>query len=110
MGFEPNKITREHIFKAIKRIKDQKIELIASTKYDVIIDGNTYPPKDLLRFAHEEMNGENSWENSGGEPTNKYLVNLGFEVKPKNDPILDLIQKYKSYISNTKMRDEVYKW
>jgi 5-methylcytosine-specific restriction protein B len=38
--------------------------LIGSTKYDVIIDGNSYPPKDLLRFAHEEMYGENIWGNS----------------------------------------------
>lgn len=110
MGFEPNKITREHILNAVKRIKNQKIELISSTKYDVIIDGNTYPPKDLLRFAHEEMNGENIWENSEGEPTNKYLEYLGFVVKPKKDPIFELVQKYKSYIANSKMQDEVYKW
>jgi hypothetical protein len=25
-----------------------------------MIDGNTYPPKDLLRFVLEELNGEKS--------------------------------------------------
>ena len=110
MGFEPNRIAREHIINAANRIKNQKIELNASTKFDVIVDGNSYPPKDLLRFAHEEMNGENLWEITGGEPTNKYLEKFGFQIKRKKDPILDLIQNYKSYISNTKMQDELYKW
>jgi frataxin-like iron-binding protein CyaY len=110
MAFEPNKITREHVLKAVKRINEEKLQLIPSTKFDVIVDENPYPPKDILRFAHEEMNGENIWEITGGEPTNNYLKKLGFEVKPKKDPILELVQKYKSYISKTKMQDEVYKW
>jgi hypothetical protein len=41
-------------------------------------------------------------------PTQKYSVNQ--QVKPKKDPILELVQKYKSYISKTQMQDEVYKW
>lgn len=110
MAFEANKIKREHVLKAVKRINEEKLQLIPSTKFDVIVDGNTYPPKDLLRFAHEEMNGENIWEITGGEHTNKFLENLGFEIKAKSDPILELIQNYKTYISKTKMQDEVYKW
>ncbi len=31
-------------------------------------------------------------------------------MNPNNPQILTLIQNYKSYISNTKMQDEVYKW
>ena len=62
MAFEPNKISREHVLKAVKRINEEKLQLIPSIKFDVIVDSNAYPPKDLLRFAHEEMNGENIWE------------------------------------------------
>jgi predicted Mrr-cat superfamily restriction endonuclease len=40
--------------------------------------------------------------------TQKYSVNQ--QVKPKIDPILELLQNYKTYISKTKMQDEVYKW
>jgi predicted Mrr-cat superfamily restriction endonuclease len=40
--------------------------------------------------------------------TQKYSVNQ--QVKPKKDPILELLQNYKTYISKTKMQDEVYKW
>ena len=60
MAFEANKITREHVLKAVKRINKEKLQLITSKKFDAMIDGIAYPPKDLLRFAHEEMNGENS--------------------------------------------------
>jgi 5-methylcytosine-specific restriction protein B len=41
-------------------------------------------------------------------PTQKYTDNQ--QVKPKKDTILELVQKYKSHISKTKMQDEVYKW
>lgn len=60
MTFEANKITREHVLKAVKRINEEKLQLIPSKKFDAMIDGIAYPPKDLLRFAHEEMNGEKS--------------------------------------------------
>ena len=40
--------------------------------------------------------------------TQKYSVNQ--QVKPIKDPILELLQNYKTYISKTKMQDEVYKW
>ncbi|MFT5779781.1 MAG: hypothetical protein ACI837_002740 [Crocinitomicaceae bacterium] len=84
--------------------------MIASTKFDVLIDGRSYPPKDLLRYGHEELNGENIWEITGGEPTNKFLKNMGFEITSKSDPLQDLISDYKKHIAKSKMLDEVYKW
>ena len=39
------------------------------------------------------------------------LENLRFHPEEtKNDPMIALISKYKSYIAKTKMQDEVYKW
>ncbi len=57
----------------------------------------------MIEESNTEINGR-------VEETNLDLVNLSSQKKIDNDPILDLIQKYKSYISNTKMQDEVYKW
>lgn len=83
MTFEPEKITKQHVLEGIKKIETEKIELEPSTKYDVLINGKSYPPKEVMRFAHEMMNGEHIWERTGGEPTNKYLTALGFEVTDK---------------------------
>ena len=73
MAFNPDKITKQHILDGIEKIERDNIELEPSTKYDVIINNKSYPPKEVMRFAHEMMNGEHIWERSGGEPTNKYL-------------------------------------
>lgn len=84
MAFEPDKITKQHILDAVKKINNETISLEPSTKFDVIVNGKAYPPKEVMRYAHELMNGEHIWERSGGEPTNKYFTELGFEIKSKS--------------------------
>jgi hypothetical protein len=84
MAFEPDKITKQHILDAVKKIDSETISLEPSTKFDVIVNGKAYPPKEVMRYAHELMNGEHIWERSGGEPTNKYFTELGFEIKSKS--------------------------
>ena len=84
MAFEPGKISKEHVLKAVQKIEEKGIELNPSTKYDVIIDGKAFPPKEIMRYSHEQMNGEHIWNKSGGEPTNKFLSNLGFEINSKS--------------------------
>lgn len=83
MAFEPEKITKNNILDAVKKIEIEGIELKPSTKFDVIINDKPYPPKEIMRYAHELMNGEYIWYKSGGEPTNKYLTKWGFEIKMK---------------------------
>ena len=83
MAFEPYKITKQHILDAVKKIDSETISLEPSTRFDVIVKGKAYPPKEVMRYAHELMNGEHIWERSGGEPTNKYFTELGFEIKSK---------------------------
>ncbi len=39
---------------------------------DVVINGKTYLLKEVMRYAHQQMNGEKIWDITGGEPTNKY--------------------------------------
>ena len=88
MPFAPDKITKQQILDAVKKIESENIALEPSTKFDVIINDKAYPPKEVMRYAHELMNGEHIWERSGGEPTNKYFIFLGFEIKSKSDSAL----------------------
>ena len=78
MPFLPNQITKDHIIKAANRIEKESIELLPSTQWDVEINENLYPPKEIMRYAHEEMNGERIWNYSGGEQTNEILKNTWF--------------------------------
>lgn len=89
MPFEPENITKQHIIDAVNKIEKEKVFLEPSTKFDVVINGKSYPPKEIMRYAHELMNGEHIWHRSGGEPTNKYLSSLGFEIRSKSDSILN---------------------
>ncbi|MDQ3022030.1 MAG: EVE domain-containing protein [Bacteroidota bacterium] len=87
MAFSPDNITKKHVLDAVKNIESENIQLEPSTGFDVVIDGKPYPPKEVMRYAHELMNGEHIWERIGGEPTNKYLIALGFEIKSKSDSL-----------------------
>lgn len=84
MDIQADKITKQHVLDAVKRVEQDDIPLRPSTGYDVIINGKAYPPKDIMRLAHELATGIYGWKAGGGEATNKYLIKLGFEVKPKS--------------------------
>ncbi len=111
MAFEPKKITKEHIISAITKIETEGVELIDSTRWLVEINGKQYPPKEVLRYAHEQMNGEKIWERTGGSQTNNYLENMGFKIIDKSDnSIKSLIDRYKVIVANDKLQYERYKW
>jgi 5-methylcytosine-specific restriction endonuclease McrBC GTP-binding regulatory subunit McrB len=114
MSFEPNKVTNEHILQAVERIDKEQPILKRSTKYLVIINGKEYPPKEVMRYAHEAMNGEHIWKYSGGEATHKFLKQFGYQIQTKNDngqdPLLSVIKRYKEHIQDTELSDELYKW
>ncbi len=113
MPFRPNEITKQHVLHAVAKIESENIPLIPSTRYDVFIDGKPYPPKEIMRYAHEQLDGEKRWEYSGGPPTFRFLERMGFEVKKKAqgvDPVLDVIERYKNHIKETQLVDELYKW
>ncbi len=110
MAFKPSEITKEHVLSAVQKIESENIELIPSTRWDVTINGKTYPPKEVMRYAHEAMNGEKIWERSGGEPTNKYLEKLGFKITEKGEKIKKIIEGYIKHIQKNGFDDELYKW
>lgn len=97
MAFQPEKITREHVLSALKAIDQGDLEIKPSTKFDLVFKGKTYPPKEVMRLAHKYAAGTYEWLLSGGEPTNKYLVALGFEIKTKEYMGTDLIDVKKEF-------------
>lgn len=109
--FKPENITKEHVLAAVAKIEKNAPKLNTSTKYDVIINGKRYPPKEIMRYAHEKMNGMHIWDLGGGEATHKYLRAMGFQIASKNnDPIIDLINTYKLKIRTKGNDEEKYKW
>jgi hypothetical protein len=86
---EFNNITRKHVLDAIDKIESESINLEPSTKFDVIINGKAYPPKEVMRYANMLANGTKEWPFSGGEQTNKFLENLNFEVVSNSDEFRD---------------------
>ncbi|UEG55037.1 AAA family ATPase [Mucilaginibacter daejeonensis] len=113
MPFQPQSITREHILQAIAALKDNPKGIHASTGYDLHFEGRTYPPKAVLRKAHDLAVGGEIWERSGGPQTNDFLAQFGFEVRPKNDqpdPFPALIRDYKALVQEQGLHDEQYKW
>ncbi len=107
MPFEPQKITQEHIRKAAKILDSGKYEISESTKFDVIIDGKLYPPKQIMKYAHDLATGDFRWPLGGGEPTNKYLKALGFQTVMKNEVDNNVIimekrlKEFRNWLSNT---------
>lgn len=57
-----------------------------STKYRLEYKGRTYPPKYLISIANKYVNGHElkPCEFSGGNESNEFLMNLGFEIKKYN--------------------------
>lgn len=114
MSFEPKRIERKHVLKALSEIDKGGYEPRPSTKWDLVYLNKSYPPKDVGRASHENAIGDYEWDPSGGEPTNKYFKRLGFLIINKKLPIEDtiksLISLYKDLISKDNRYDEMYKW
>lgn len=85
-----NNITKEHIYSAIEEIKlnPSTRKGRASTTYDLIYEGNDYPPKLVISIANRYATGEELDPNTfaGGQDTLafKVLRENGFEIRKKN--------------------------
>jgi 5-methylcytosine-specific restriction endonuclease McrBC GTP-binding regulatory subunit McrB/predicted acetyltransferase len=112
MAFKPNEITAEHVREAVAKIEREHLILNLSTRWLVEIEGKQYPPKEIMRLAHEQMNGERIWEYGGGDATNKYLQKFNYTILEKeihNESEMnfkELIEKVKSSIEqDPQMKD-----
>jgi len=108
-------ITKTHILEAIKEIDRDGIRKgRSSSTYELIHNGNSYPPKLVISIANRFATGEELDPKTfkGGEDTPAFnlLEDQGIKVKLKSEPILQLITNYKKHISQSKLEDEKYKW
>jgi hypothetical protein len=85
MSFKPSEITKDHVRKGLEEIKKSDIPLHNGTRWQVVIDGKPYPPKEVMRFARKEYDKSNDWPYGGGPSTNKFLEKMGFEIKEISD-------------------------
>ena len=111
----PDNIKKEHILQAINEIDEKGIRKGRhSSTYDLDYKGKLYPPKLVIsianKFANDKELDSNSFYGGKGTPAFELLKKEGFEIVQKNDPIISVIANYKKYISETQLKDEVYKW
>lgn len=80
-------ITKENIEKAIKKIIKENIKLIPSTKFDLVFEGRRFPPKEVARAAAkiQGIKEEEDYRLAGGENTNRYLREKGFNIQLKSN-------------------------
>jgi hypothetical protein len=87
----PSEIRASDVRKAISRIRRDGIPPTRrSTRYDVLLDGEPFPPKYVLSVACELATGRQleSGGFSGGAETNGYLRQLGFRIVDKRGRVV----------------------
>jgi hypothetical protein len=89
----PEEINRQHILEAIQMIDTQGVpDEYQSKKYDLLFEGNRYPPKYVISLSNLFANGmiHPVSEFSGGSETNNFLALNNFIIVGKNSDILPL--------------------
>ena len=80
----PLNITREHILRALDKIKKEGFpEGRSSRKFNLVLQGKRYPPKYVISIANYFANGRELESSlfSGGNESNRFLTRLGFEIE-----------------------------
>ena len=113
MEFE--KVRKEHILKAIKDYQEKGLPkgFGPSSTYDIYYKDESYPPKAIMAYANYHATGEKikaTFKGGIGTDCFNALEKEGFVIKSKKDPLIELVSNYKTYITKSKMQDEVYKW
>lgn len=86
----PESITAEHVLAAIEDfMAGVHHDFADSTKYDLVVDGQRYPPKAILGLAAKRAAGKllKPGDFSGGEDSKCFAIlrSLGYVVEPKRD-------------------------
>ena len=88
-GVDLNKVNRINVESAIARLSSGEVVegYRPSTDYDLIHNGNAYPPKQVMALAYKEATGEiispEEFRGGAGTPLFNRLLELGFAVRPK---------------------------
>lgn len=84
-----DQVTREHIVEAISIFKEKGFPkgFSTSTSYDLVHEGELYPPKAIMAYASQLATGDNPINDFRGGPNHPAFNTLeknGFEIQPKN--------------------------
>lgn len=108
-------ITLDNIHQAINVVNFAEINLLTPERYLVEVDGNKYPVKDLLRYAHKSIDGKEIEIPGGGKKQKRFLESLGLRFIDAHEEFKDLIKKlsedkdFNSKFRFTKTNDD-YAW
>ena len=112
----PKNITKEHVLLAIDDIEKNGLRypLGKSSGYDLVYNGQKYPPKHTVIVANEYVNGKLlSHLELTTDMAQRFLTKLSheFQIEQKNDdPIKRMIENYKENLIENGLADEIYKW
>jgi 5-methylcytosine-specific restriction protein A len=84
----PQNITKDHILKALEKIDEEGFpESRESTKFELIYNSKSYPPKYVITIANTFANGQelDSTLFSGGTETNSFFDRFGFQINQKSN-------------------------
>ena len=84
----PQEIRRAHVMAAVREIDGRGVPPARKpTKFTLVIDGQAYPPKYVLSLAARHATGKELRPDdfTGGNETNLFLRNLGFNIQPVGD-------------------------
>ncbi|MGF7077050.1 McrB family protein [Mucilaginibacter sp. 3215] len=112
----PDYINESHVLQALTQIdRDGILDPRAQSRVHILnYKGNSYPPKYVVAIAQEIATGNkpNSRDYNTTE-AQEFLKKLSpeFTIQSKQlSPQQELIERYKVYLSENKLKDELYKW
>ena len=82
---ELKQITPSHVLRAIEISRGR--ELSPSSAYDLLYEGEKFPPAEIIKIASKEANGK-AISNIAGKEYYSYLKELGFDVVDKTYKII----------------------
>ncbi len=92
------KIKENHILEAISNLKKSSWKRSRDSKdYDLIYEGEPYPPKEILREAYRVATGKGPRRFPGGYRTNDIFIELGFTIGDKKDKKVADLKAFQSF-------------
>jgi 5-methylcytosine-specific restriction enzyme A len=91
----PRNINKEHVLEAIRQINREGVrDKRESTRFNLVYEGEYYPPKYVVSIANIFANGEEYSPTlfSGGIETNRFLIKLGFTIT-ENKSEIEILNK-----------------
>lgn len=111
----PANISKDHLLKAINKIDQEGIPVGGDSRYyDVLFNGQIYPPKLIVSYANSFANGKQLDRNSfrGGKDTEcfKLLEENGFEIKPKveKENFYELLTRFLKQAQTDELKTKTY--